>query len=78
MANDDLESLRGCIHNERPREDRCENCGEQLCYDCYIDAPIGSIAIERTSVDQRTKTDYARFCAACYLEWWDKKIITTG
>ena len=73
MSNNAVSDMRGCIHKERSQNQVCDNCRAPLCYDCYIDAQVGSRVTARTSVDQETRADYARFCAACYLEWREKK-----
>lgn len=73
MSKSVLSDMRGCIHKERPQNQRCDNCGEPLCYDCYIDAPVGEKVTAITSRDQEIRVDYARFCAACYLKWEERK-----
>lgn len=73
MPKIDFAKKRGCTHKERPKTQKCANCGAGLCYECAFDAEVGSRITRRTSVDQEVQADYAIFCPACFLEWITEK-----
>ena len=46
ILKEDLQGNKGCIHNERPKETQCKNCGQNLCYECIIPTEIGRTVMQ--------------------------------
>jgi hypothetical protein len=66
--NSELEHSKGCPHDSRVKKHQCENCGAELCYDCFFEDVIGKRTGSTTSIDYQTIFSFGKFCASCYLE----------
>lgn len=65
---EDFSNLRGCFHYERPPQKMCTNCGQELCYECFLEEELDGRVMAFTSIDTAMEKEFGYFCPACYID----------